>query len=144
MLRNVQPEECYALSAAWGNVRLIVGHNLRMSKKSVGLELLKQSLPEAFQAHPLKAIPRFGILDRNIPNKEEMMNLLTALGIPEMEHFGKIAWKDWENNPPREMWKHTGKCSCGRRTFLFGQCMRCIAADQGVAVENEEETEMAV
>jgi hypothetical protein len=143
MLRNVQPEECYALSADWGNVRLIVGHNLRMSKKSVGLELLKQSLPEAFQAHPLKAIPRFGILDRNVPNKEEMIALLTALGIPEMENFGKIAWKDWENNPPREMWKHTGKCSCGRQTFLFGQCMRCIAADQGIAVENEEETEIA-
>ena len=32
---------------------------------------------------------------------------------------------DWQaqlGKPPREMWSHTGKCQCGRRTFLVGQC----------------------
>ena len=92
---------------------------------------MKQSLPEAFQPHPLKAIPRFGILDRNVPNREEMVELLQALGIPEMESMQKISWTEWFDNPSREMWKHTGKCACGRRTFLFGQCMRCIAQEHG-------------
>ena len=90
-LRNVQPEEAHSLAVSWGNVRLIVGLNPRMSKKGVGLDLLRASLPEAFQPHPLKAVPCFGVLDRNVPNREEMTELLYALGIAEMENFHKIA-----------------------------------------------------
>ena len=118
-LRNVQPEEAHSLATAWGNVRLIIGHNPRMSKKAVGLDLLKISVPEAFQPHSLKAIPRFGIVDRDVPNREEMSEMLEALGIPEMLGVDKVAWRDWLNNPPREMWKHSRKCYCGRRTCLF-------------------------
>jgi hypothetical protein len=140
-LRNVQPEEAHSLAVSWGNVRLIVGLNPRMSKKGVGLDLLKASLPEAFQPHPLKAVPRFGVLDRNVPNREEMTELLSALGIAEVDNFRKIAWRDWLSNPPRDMWKHAGKCSCGRRTFLFGQCMRCIASEGAVGAEEEAEPE---
>jgi len=33
MLRNVQPEEAHLLTEAWGKVRLVIGHNPRMSKK---------------------------------------------------------------------------------------------------------------
>ena len=31
--------------------------------------------------------------------------------------------------PAREMWSHTGKCQCGRRTILFGQCSRCLRGE---------------
>ena len=60
-----------------------------------------------------------------------MVELLQALGIPEMESLQKICWTEWFENPSREMWKRTGKCACGRRTFLFGLCMRCIAEEHG-------------
>ena len=68
-----------------------------------------------------------------------MTELLKDLGIQEIEEFRKIARRDWSHNPPREMWKHTGKCSCGRRTFLFGQRMRCIAEEAGLEARPEDE-----
>ena len=40
------------------------------------------------------------------------------------------------------MWKHAGKCSgCGRRTFMFGQCMRCLRADKLLDAREAEQAE---
>ena len=32
--------------------------------------------------------------------------------------------------PARMMWEHDGQCGSGRRTYLFGQCFRCLAVDE--------------
>ena len=39
------------------------------------------------------------------------------------------------------MWDHNGVCACGRRTFLFGQCMRCLAVDRADAEKEQAANE---
>jgi len=37
------------------------------------------------------------------------------------------------------MWEHDGKCACGRRTFLFGQCLNCLEDDRNVKIKYQEQ-----
>ena len=32
-----------------------------------------------------------------------------------------------EGHRRTETWDHNGRCSCNRKTYLFGQCQRCVA-----------------
>ena len=41
----------------------------------------------------------------------------------------------------RERWAHSGRCQCGRRTFLFGRCPTCINEE---AAEMKQEAERRV
>ena len=51
--RNVQPVELPEIAEAWGNVRVVVIHEPRLSKKGVQLEKLKVAAPEMFTDFPI-------------------------------------------------------------------------------------------
>ena len=34
------------------------------------------------------------------------------------------------SDPPTLMWEHQGRCPCGRRCYLFGQCSKCLREEQ--------------
>ena len=40
--------------------------------------------------------------------------------------------------PPTIMWEHQGKCPCGRRSFLFSLCSKCLQAEAEEKKEDEE------
>ncbi len=40
------------------------------------------------------------------------------------------------------VWEHDGQCQCGRRTFLFGQCVKCLREE--MAEKGRELVERAV
>ena len=35
-------------------------------------------------------------------------------------------WAEIMADKGREVWAHEGLCSCGRKTYLFGQCSKCL------------------
>ena len=42
-----------------------------------------------------------------------------------------MSWDAALNSPARLVWSHDGKCACGKRTYLFGQCPTCIRQEEG-------------
>ena len=51
--RNVQVAEILSISQAWGDVRCIVVHASRLSKKGVQLGNLKKTAPDMFAPYPV-------------------------------------------------------------------------------------------
>mgnify|MGYP003327371213 CR=1 FL=1 len=44
--------------------------------------------------------------------------------------------------PARMMWDHEGVCTCGRRTYLFGQCFKCLSIDRAEDERERAEAEL--
>ena len=40
------------------------------------------------------------------------------------------------------MWDHDGQCTCGRKTYLFGQCLNCLAVDRQDAEQERAQAEV--
>ena len=142
--RNIQQGEAHKLASAWAKVKIVAGVNPRISKANPGCQLLKEACPEMFKPHPLESIPRLGLLDGEIPKKEEIREFLGSAGIVLVESWESILWKGWLEKPSKEIWEHGGLCACGRRTRLFGQCMECIAQEHSedkLARASKEEEE---
>ncbi|CAK8990984.1 unnamed protein product, partial [Durusdinium trenchii] len=142
--RNIQQGEAHKLATAWAKVKIIAGVNPRISKANPGCELLKEACPEMFKPHPLESIPRLGLLEGEVPRKEEIREFLGAAGVVLVETWDSILWKGWLEKPSKDIWEHGGLCACGRRTRLFGQCMECIAQERSEdklarALKEEEE-----
>ncbi|CAK8988949.1 unnamed protein product [Durusdinium trenchii] len=142
--RNIQQGEAHKLATAWAKVKIIAGVNPRISKANPGCELLKEACPEMFKPHPLESIPRLGLLEGEVPRKEEIREFLGAAGVVLVETWDSILWKGWLEKPSKDIWEHGGLCACGRRTRLFGQCMECIAQEHSEdklarALKEEEE-----
>ena len=51
---------------------------------------------------------------------EQIMSLVTVMNLSD------IPWNEVLTIPARLMWEHNGKCSCGRRVFLFCECKQCL------------------
>ena len=47
-----------------------------------------------------------------------------------LPEFGAIPFLALLDEPPTLMWEHQGRCSCGRRSYLFGQCATCLREDR--------------
>ena len=142
--RNIQQGEAHKLATAWAKVKIIAGVNPRISKANPGCELLKEACPEMFKLHPLESIPRLGLLEGEVPRKEEIREFLGAAGVVLVETWDSILWKGWLEKPSKDIWEHGGLCACGRRTRLFGQCMECIAQEHSedkLARASKEEEE---
>ena len=43
----------------------------------------------------------------------------------------------------RLIWEHNGECGCGRRTYLSGQCMKCLQDDLSEKRIQEKEVALA-
>ena len=44
--------------------------------------------------------------------------------------------------PPTLMWEHDGKCVCGKRTFLFGLCPKCLEEEAQLREERSPEDDL--
>merc|ERR1712051_387097 len=40
--------------------------------------------------------------------------------------FGDLPLYTLLQEPPQLMWEHSGKCLCGKRSYLFSQCRYCL------------------
>ena len=49
-----------------------------------------------------------------------------AADIEVVSSFPAVPLGALVEEPPMLMWEHQGRCQCGRRSYLFGQCSKCL------------------
>ena len=58
-----------------------------------------------------------------------------------------MPWEAVLASVPKDMWTHSGRCFCGRKTYLFGRCPKCIREEAqdalDVAKEGAEDLSLA-
>ena len=72
------------------------------------------------------------------------MDFCSKFSLPVQERLTGYPWSTILAQPVCEYWTHDGKCLCGKRTYLFGQCPGCLrqdALDRGL--EHDLSLEMA-
>ena len=128
--RNVQQTEVGGLASAWGNVKVIIIEGPRLSATGLRAAKLKEAVPELYkETSAVEVVPTFcvaaapGKLYHEI--KEFGSHPLRKI-VQEMKSIPLQGLLEQKN---RLIWEHGGECGCGRRTYLFGQCMKCLAED---------------
>ena len=80
-------------------------------------------------ASPLEPWPVEAVLPKGTPSVVEIKAACEELKLSVSEVMGTTAWGPWLERETKDAWEHSGVCARGRRTALFGQCMKCIAED---------------
>ena len=75
------------------------------------------------------------------PTREQELALYQRLGQEETPVFSDIPLREWLERSVKLVWQHSGRCACGRRTYLYGQCDKCAALE---AQERAEEAVQAL
>ncbi|CAE7222588.1 pol [Symbiodinium necroappetens] len=122
-------DESRAVAAAWGAVKLAVVEVPRLSRAKPGWTVLKEGCPEFKLESPIEPWPVEAVLPKGTPNVVELKSACEELKVSVAEKMGTTAWGPWLERETKEAWEHSGVCACGRRTALFGQCMKCSAED---------------
>ena len=142
--RNVQRNEAQSIAEAWGAMHAVVILRPRWSKRDLGLKELLEAMPEL--KAPFARESKYTVLvrDRESTMHQKEGELRKELGLEEAAGLGDVQWLTLLGLPRSVMFDHGGLCQCGRRTYLFGQCVRCIAAEGkdtvGEMLEGAKET----
>jgi hypothetical protein len=138
--RNVQRREVYTIAQAWGNVSAIILHEPRMSKQGLPVENLKIAVPEFFDmTFPVPALRCFAIKESKSSDYKALKELYGTFKVNVVDDLGQIQLDSLALEPARLMWEHSGECACGRRTYLFGQCTKCLKIEASeIAAEVED------
>ena len=124
--RNVQLAELPELAQAWGNVAAIVVDEPRLSKKGVQLANLKNACSEMFEDFPVASRRTFSWKNQRAIHYNETKEFLAAAKVEVVPECGATPFGALAAEPATLMWEHDGKCLCGRRSYIFGQCSKCI------------------
>ena len=135
--RNVQPAELPEIAQAWGNVSAIIVQEPRLSKKGVQLESIKLAAPELFQDYPVRSRRTVSWKDTRILHYNDTKEFFRLAKIEVSEEFGSIPFPGLLEEPSLLMWEHQGRCPCGKRSYLFGQCPKCLKEE--IEIKNEEQ-----
>ena len=68
----------------------------------------------------------YGMMKKNMPLQDEVRQFMESTEVELLEAWASAAWEDILTAKGQEVWAHEGKCACGRKTYLFGQCSRCL------------------
>ena len=90
------------------------------------LEALKQAAPELFSSYPVASRRTMSWKDSSAMHYLETKALLEAANIETVLSFSAIPLAALVEEPPTVMWEHQGRCQCARRSYLFGQCSKCL------------------
>ena len=97
---------------------------------------MERSLPEAYVSdYPVEGRPTYGFLEQR-PKKDESRTFLERMKVPELTEWSALPLRQVLKAKVPEVWPHEGVCACGRRTFLFARCPRCIREE---AAERHQE-----
>ena len=114
-----------------------------MSKSNFGFDRLRTGVPELFQKDcPVEAVKTYGVKVPKAPHYKEEREFYEALRIPLVNGPGDLPLAMAVEEPGRMSWEHDGQCQCGSRTYLFGQCFKCLKAE--IAERNQDIVERAV
>jgi len=129
--RNVQRKEAHILAQAWGNVALVLIHEPRMSRKALSLDKIKIAMPELFATDfPISDRRVIALKDQKSAHYISTKEFYHELKVAVADSVADVSLDHLIQHPPLLMWEHNGVCSCGKRTFLFGQCPKCLAEEE--------------
>ena len=138
--RNVQPIELPEITSAWGNVAGVLIHEPKLSRRGVQLEKLQAAAPELFDTKfPVPARRLFGWKDAKSAHYNETKAFMLATGVELVTALGSVSLNQLVEEPATVMWEHDGRCPCGRRSFLFSQCSKCILEEAEQMRQEAEE-----
>jgi len=138
--RNVQPEELSEIGQAWGRVSLVIVHDPKVSKTGVQLDKLKLATPDLFDsAFPVPPRRMFTWKDNKVVHYLEGKQLMSEIGVQVVPSIGDIPFQSLLQEPPTFMWAHNGKCPCGRKSYLFSQCSKCLKNELAEKLQEEQE-----
>ena len=144
--RNLQREEIRKVVGGWAGLKAVWAVNPRMWKVKPSPELLLGACPELKKEFPIAPVTGYGLVTR-VPKEDEVKEVAAALRLGLVKGLAEPPLISLAREQEREVWEHDGKCSCGKRTYVFGRCTTCIekeAADdliQGAQQREEAEKE---
>ena len=94
-------------------------------------DILEPALPELFKNKcPVEPTRSFVVRDYKSSHYKEEKKLIDDLQVEWLEGLDSPVLPVLMEQKGRMMWDHDGVCGCGRRTYLFGQCLKCIENDR--------------
>ena len=124
--RNLQRSEAQKVAEGWGAVRCCLARMPRWSKKSMSTVEWAEAVPE-LSTEFAKEGRWFGLLrDRRSPHHAEEDAFKTRFKVDTFPSADGVPWDQLLSGGATVMFDHGGICPCGRRTYLFGQCVKCI------------------
>jgi hypothetical protein len=140
-MRNVQRKEVQEAAEAWNNVKLILARKPRMFITKPGFDLWVSCTPEFDdKKYPGRPLAGLGLRVVNDSHHEESKQYFSRSGCAVVDNISDIVWSPFLENVRNMIWDHNGTCVCGRRTYLFGLCPKCMKED----AELQESTSKAV
>ena len=134
--RNLQRKEIREVVAGWAGTKAFWSVNPRLWKSKVGVDLLSAACPEISKAFPVDAVKGFGVVTRG-PKEEEVRQIANLLSLGALRAVTDVQLASLAREPGREIWEHDGKCSCGKRAYVFGRCVSCIEKEAAEDVLQE-------
>jgi hypothetical protein len=132
---NVQVQEAHSVGQAWGNVALVLVSDSHVSKKGVQQDKLKEAIPELFASKfPIAPRPTLAVRNPKCIHYDDAKKLLAATNVAVADLIQDVELETYLAQPLLLMWGHSGKCSCGRRAFLYARCPKCLLEE---AVDDE-------
>ena len=104
----------------------IIVQEPKLSKKGVQKEVLKLAAPELFEEYPVPSRQTWSWKDPNTLHYHDVAALLMEARISVAITLGAVPFMHLAKTPTAVMWAHNGKCQCGRRSYLFGWCSKCL------------------
>lgn len=127
MTRNVQHSEATQIGQAWGNVSAVFIYEPRMSRKELQKEKLKAACPKLFaRDFPVPDRRTLAIKNQKSPLYNDTKAFIAEMKVEVVADMNSVPLDQLVSQPSELMWEHDGKCTCGRKTFLFGQCPKCL------------------
>jgi hypothetical protein len=137
--RNVQTKEACQLGQSWGNISGVLITAPRISRKSIGVEDLRIACPEFFDNNcPVESRRTYGLRNYKSTFYVEEKDFYMQADVEIVDGLAGAPVRQLLEATHHLMWEHDGKCACGRRTYLFGQCLNCLAEDRSLKQEQQE------
>ena len=89
-------------------------------------------------------LPLWVITERRSTQYDILKAFLSELKLAHVTELGAIPFGQLVTNTARLMWDHDGECSCGRRTYLMSQCIKCLEEELTEKAKDESDAALAL
>lgn len=118
------------VAQAWGQVAIVCVVEPRLSKAGMDLDLLRKAVPELFDTVcAAKALEAAVCRRPKSPYYKTIKEICEELCLIQVPDLGEVPFASLLDRPFNLMLEHGGECECGGRTYLFGECLRCINSE---------------
>ena len=136
--RNFQPSELPEVNQAWGNVAAIIVYAPRLSKRGLQCEKLQAAAASLFADYPVPPRRTLSWVDQKVTHYNETKAFLKAVKVELVSGLDAVPFTGLLKEPAELMWEHSGRCPCGKRCFLYGQCPKCMREELSNQKKEEE------